>query len=165
RTTEILSYARRRGSNVAVRGARAAARTHAPHRVLINLPADNPETQARVGAFLQGLQELGWGIGRNVRIDSRFPASARGIAGLAAELVALTPDVILANANPAVEALQQSTRIIPIVFVAVTEPVGSGVVESMARPGGNATGFASAEFGTSGKWLELLKELSPHVTR
>jgi ABC-type uncharacterized transport system substrate-binding protein len=80
-------------------------------------------------------------------------------------LVALTPDVILANANPAVEALQQSTRIIPIVFVAVTEPVGSGVVESMARPGGNATGFASAEFGTSGKWLELLKELSPLVTR
>jgi putative ABC transport system substrate-binding protein len=80
-------------------------------------------------------------------------------------LVALAPDVILANANPAVEALQQATRTIPIVFVAVTEPVGSGLVESMARPGGNATGFASAEFGTSGKWLELLKELSPHVTR
>ena len=133
--------------------------------VLVNLSADSPETQARVGAFLQGLQELGWAIGRNVRIDSRFPSNAGSIAGSAAELLALVPEVVLANANPSVEALQQLSRTLPIVFVAVTEPVGSGLVESMARPGGNATGFASAEFGTSAKWLELLKDLSPHLTR
>ena len=133
--------------------------------VLVNLSADSPETQARVGAFLQGLQELGWAIGRNVRIDSRFPSNAGSIAGSAAELLALAPEVVLANANPSVEALLQLSRTLPIVFVAVTEPVGSGLVESMARPGGNATGFASAEFGTSAKWLELLKDLSPHMTR
>jgi putative ABC transport system substrate-binding protein len=133
--------------------------------LLVNLPADNPETQARIGAFLQGLQELGWTIGRNVRIDSQFATDVGSIRRLAAELAAVAPDVVLANANPAVEALQQASRTLPIVFVAVTEPVGSGLVESMARPGGNATGFASAEFGTSAKWLELLKEISPLVTR
>ena len=112
--------------------------------VLVNLPADDPELQARVGAFLQGLQEFGWAIGRNVRIEYRWAADLGSISRYAAELVALAPDVILVNANPSVEALQRVTRTLPIVFVAVTEPVGSGVVESMARPGGNTTGFASA---------------------
>jgi len=133
--------------------------------VLVNLPADDPESQARVGAFLQGLQEFGWAIGRNVRIEYRWATDVGSISRYAAELVALAPDVILANPNPSVEALQRATRTRPIVFVAVTEPVGSGVVESMARPGGNATGFASAEFGMSAKWLELLKEIAPRVTR
>jgi putative tryptophan/tyrosine transport system substrate-binding protein len=133
--------------------------------VLSNLAADNPESQARVGAFLQGLQEVGWAIGRNVRIEYRWATDAADMPRYAAELVALAPDVILANANPSVWALQRVTRALPIVFVASTEPVGSGLVESMARPGGNATGFASAEFGTSAKWLELLKEIAPGVMR
>jgi ABC-type uncharacterized transport system substrate-binding protein len=133
--------------------------------VLVNLASDDPESQARIGAFLQGLQEYGWAIGRNVRIEYRWAADPASVPGLAAELVALAPDVILANANPSVWALQRTTRTLPIVFVAATEPVGSGLVESMARPGGNATGFASAEFGTSAKWLELLKEIAPGVTR
>jgi putative tryptophan/tyrosine transport system substrate-binding protein len=134
--------------------------------VLVTLAADDPESQARIGAFLQGLQEYGWAIGRNVRIDYRWAAAESGsLPGYAAELVALAPDVILANANPSVWALQRVTRTLPIVFVAATEPVGSGLVESMARPGGNATGFASAEFGTSAKWLELLKDIVPGVTR
>src|SRR5713101_2254629 len=147
-----------------------AARAQQPNRirrigVLVNLAADDPESQARVGAFQQGLQELGWAIGRNVRIEYRWAADLGSIPRYAAELVALAPDVILANANPSVEALQRATRTLPIVFVAATEPVGSGLVESMARPGGNATGFASAEFVTSAKWLELLKEIAPAVTR
>jgi putative ABC transport system substrate-binding protein len=133
--------------------------------VLVNLAADDPEAQTRIGAFQQGLQELGWTIGRNVRIEYRWAANLADVAGYAAELVALGPDVILANALPSVWALQRATRTLPIVFVAVTEPVGSGIVESMARPGGNATGFSSAEFGTSAKWLELLKEIAPGVTR
>jgi ABC-type uncharacterized transport system substrate-binding protein len=133
--------------------------------VLVNLAADDAESQARVGAFLQGLQELGWAIGRNVRIEYRWAPDLSSIPRSAAELVALAPDVILANANPSVEALQRATRVLPIVFVAATEPVGSGLVESMARPGGNATGFASAEFGMSAKWLELLKEIAPRVAR
>jgi putative tryptophan/tyrosine transport system substrate-binding protein len=133
--------------------------------VLVNLAADDPESQARIGAFLQGLQEFGWAIGRNVRVEYRWAADAASVPGYAVELVALSPDVILANANPSVWALQPATRTLPIVFVAATEPVGSGLVESMARPGGNATGFASAEFGTSAKWLELLKEIAPAVTR
>jgi len=133
--------------------------------VLVNLPADDPESQARVGAFLQGLQEFGWAIGRNVRIEYRWTTDVGSLSRYAVELVALAPHVILGNANPSVEALQRATRTLPIVFVAVTEPVGSGVVESMARPGGNATGFASAEFGMSAKWLELLKEIAPRVTR
>ena len=133
--------------------------------VLVNLPTDDPESQARVGAFLQGLQEFGWAIGRNMRIEYRWATDVGSISRYAAQLVALAPHVILGNANPSVEALQRATRTRPIVFVAVTEPVGSGVVESMARPGGNATGFASAEFGMSAKWLELLKEIAPHMTR
>jgi putative tryptophan/tyrosine transport system substrate-binding protein len=133
--------------------------------VLVNLAADDPESQARIGAFLQGLQEYGWAIGRNVRIDYRWAGDNANVPGYAAELLALNPDVILANANVSTLALQRLTRTLPVVFVAATEPVGSGLVESMARPGGNATGFASAEFGTSAKWLELLKDIAPGVTR
>jgi putative tryptophan/tyrosine transport system substrate-binding protein len=133
--------------------------------VLTNLASDDPEWQTRIGAFLQGLQELGWVIGRSVRLEYRWATDAASIPKYAAELIALAPDVILANANPSVWALQRATRTLPIVFVAATEPVGSGLVESMARPGGNATGFASAEFGTSVKWLELLKEIAPRATR
>jgi putative ABC transport system substrate-binding protein len=133
--------------------------------VLVNLPSDDSESQARVGAFLQGLQEFGWAIGRNVRVEYRWATDAASLSRNAAELVALAPDVIMANANPSVWALQQVTRTMPIVFVASTEPVDSGLVESMARPGRNATGFASAEFGTSAKWLEMLKEVAPRVMR
>jgi putative tryptophan/tyrosine transport system substrate-binding protein len=147
-----------------------AARAQQPDRmrqigVLVNLASDDPEAQARVGAFLQGLQEYGWAIGRNVRVEYRWAANPGSVPGYAAELVALAPDVIVANAVPSVWALQRVTRTLPIVFVAATEPVGSGLVESMARPGGNATGFSSAEFGTSAKWLELLKEIAPGVRR
>ena len=133
--------------------------------VLVNLAFDDPESEARIGAFLQGLQEYGWSIGRNVRIDYRWTPDNAAVNAHAGELIALAPDVILANANVSSWAFQRLTRTLPIVFVAATEPVGSGLVESMARPGGNATGFASAEFGTSAKWLELLKQIAPGVTR
>jgi ABC-type uncharacterized transport system substrate-binding protein len=133
--------------------------------VLMTLPAGDPEAQARIGAFLQGLQELGWAIGRNVRIDYRFAADAGSVARSAAELVALAPEVILAHANPSLAALQQATRTLPIVFIAVSDPVVTGSVESLARPGGNATGFPTAEFGMSAKSLELLKDLVPGVKR
>jgi len=133
--------------------------------VLMTLPADNPEAQARVGAFSQGLQELGWAIGRNLRIDYRFSADAGSVSRAAAELVELAPEVILAHANPSLTALQQATRTLPIVFVAVSDPVVTGSVDSLARPGGNATGFTTAEFGMSAKSLELLKDLAPGVTR
>ena len=148
-----------------------AARAQQPERmrrigVLMNLAADDPESQARIGAFLQGLQESGYAIGRNVRIDYRWATGdADRMRRHAAELAALAPDVILANANPSVAALQEATRSLPIVFVAVTDPVGGGLVESLARPGSNATGFTSAEFGMSAKWLELVKEIAPRVTR
>ena len=133
--------------------------------VLVNLSSDNPEAQARIGAFLQGLQEFGWSIGRNVRIEYRWASNLINLPRYAAELVALAPDVVLANANPSVDALQKVSRTMPIVFVATTDPIGSGMVESLARPGGNATGFTTAEFGMSGKWLELLKEIAPNVKR
>jgi ABC-type uncharacterized transport system substrate-binding protein len=133
--------------------------------VLMNLPADHPEAQARTGAFLQGLQELGWSIGRNVRIESRFAADSGSVARCATELVALAPEVILANANPSLAALQQVTRTLPIVFVSVSDPVVIGAVESLSRPGGNATGFTSAEFAMSAKSLELLKDIVPGIER
>ena len=133
--------------------------------VLINLAADNSESQARIGAFLQGLQQLGWAIGRNVRIDYRWAADQSKLPNYAAELVALAPDVILANANPSVDALQKVSRTVPLVFVSTTDPVGMGMVQSLSRPGGNATGFTTAEFGMSGKWLELLREIAPDVKR
>jgi putative tryptophan/tyrosine transport system substrate-binding protein len=134
--------------------------------VLMNLAADDPESSARLTAFVQGLQELGWTDGRNVRIDTRWGAGdADRIRKYAAELVALTPDVILATSSPAMAALQQVTRTVPIVFAQVADPVGAGFIASLARPGGNATGFTVFEYGISAKWLELLKEIAPRVTR
>jgi len=133
--------------------------------VLITLAADDPEAQARIGAFLQGMQEFGWTIGRNVRIDYRWATDVNSISRYATELVALAPDVILANANPSIVALQRATPSIPIVFVAVTDPVAATFVENLARPGSNATGFSVGEYGTSAKWLELLKEIAPSITQ
>src|SRR5262245_28418905 len=147
-----------------------AARAQQPARVqrigvLINLPADDPEAQARVGAFLQGLQEFGWSIGRNLRIESRFTADNTKLPGYAQELVALAPDVILATSGATVGALQQASRSVPIVFAGTIDPVGSGFVDSLARPGGNTTGFLLYEYSLSGKWLELLKQIAPSTTR
>ncbi len=148
-----------------------AARAQQPERmrrigVLMNLAADDPEAQARIAAFLQGLQELGWTDGRNVRIDTRWAAGdADRIRRYAAELVALAPDVILATGSARSAPLLQATRTVPIVFVNVPDPVGAGFVDSLARPGGNATGFTLFEYGMSAKWLELLKEIAPGVTR
>src|SRR5262245_48820784 len=134
--------------------------------VLMHLAADDPEGQRRVAAFLQGLQEAGWAIGRNVNIDMRWAAGeADRYPRYAMELVALAPDVILASATPSARAVQQTTRTVPIVFVLVPDAVGSGIVASLSRPGGNATGLTPNEFGLSGKWLELLKEIAPRVTR
>ena len=133
--------------------------------VLMNLTADDPEGQARLAAFLQGLQEGGWAVGRNVRVDIRWGASEDLMRRQAADLVALAPDVLLASANQAMVPLHRATRTIPIVFAAVTDPVVHGLVESLARPGGNVTGFTSAEYRMSAKWLELLKDVAPHVTR
>jgi len=134
--------------------------------VLMNLAADDPEGQTRITAFVQGLQQLGWTEGHNVRIDYRWGAGdAEHFRRYAAELVALAPDVILASNIPVVLALQQATRTVPIVFAAVTDPVGAGLVASLARPGGNTTGFTLFEFGISAKWLELLKDIAPGVTR
>ena len=128
--------------------------------------SDDPEGQARIGAFLQGLGELGWIIGRNVRIDYRWGGGdLERYNVIAAELIALSPDVILALGYSIVSALQKATRSVPIVFASVTDPVGGGLVASLARPGGNTTGFVTSEFGFAGKWLELLKEIAPRVTR
>jgi ABC-type uncharacterized transport system substrate-binding protein len=134
--------------------------------VLMNQAADDPVGQDRVTAFVQGMQELGWSSGRNVRFEYRWAAGdAERIRQYAAELVALAPDVILATGGFGVGPLLQKTRTLPIVFVSITDPVGAGFVDSLARPGGNATGFTLSEYGFSGKWLELLKELVPQVRR
>ena len=134
--------------------------------VLMNLAADDTEAQARLAAFSQGLQELGWTVGRNVQIDYRWGAAdPNHIPKGALELVALAPDVIMATSSPATAALLQATRTVPIVFVQVADPVGAGLVASLAQPGGNATGFSVFEYGISVKWLELLKEIAPRVTR
>jgi ABC-type uncharacterized transport system substrate-binding protein len=134
--------------------------------VLMNLAADDAEGQARLAAFLQGLQEAGWAVGHNVRIDLRWGAGdADNFRKQAAELVALAPDVIFASGSPAATPLLQATRTVPIVFAQVVDPVGAGLVASLARPGGNATGFTAPEYGFSGKWVELLKEIAPSVTR
>ena len=135
--------------------------------VLVAAAADDSEFQARFGAFLQGLQQLGWAIGRNVRIDTRWATTnADDLRRHAAELVVLAPDVIVAFSGTATVApLLQATRTVPIVFAVVIDPVGAGFVASLAQPGGNATGFTVFEYGMSGKWLELLKEVAPGVTR
>jgi putative tryptophan/tyrosine transport system substrate-binding protein len=134
--------------------------------VLVPATADDPEWQTRVGAFQQALALLGWTIGHNVRIDTRWgTTSAAEIRRQAAELAALAPDVILAGGTSSVGPLLQATHTVPIVFTLGTDPVGAGFVESLARPGGNATGFMSYEFSIAGKWLELLKQIAPGVTR
>src|SRR5215813_11298521 len=148
-----------------------AARAQQPERVrrvgvLVPAAAGDPVFLARVGAFLQGLAVLGWSIGRNVRVDARWAITdAAEIRSHAAELVALAPDVILAHGTTTLGPLREVSRTVPTVFTSVADPVGSGFVESMARPGGNATGFIAYEWSISGKWLELLKEIAPGVTR
>jgi putative tryptophan/tyrosine transport system substrate-binding protein len=148
-----------------------AARAQRPERMrkisaLTNLAADDPEALGRITAFVQGLQQLGWTDGRNVQIIARWAAgSADNFRKYAAELVALAPDVILATSTQAVLALQQATSTVPIVFVQVIDPVGAGMVASLARPGGNTTGFTVFEYGMSGKWVELIKEIAPGVRR
>jgi len=135
-------------------------------RILLPAAADDTEFQAWVGAFLQGLQESGWSIGRNVRIHTRWAtANAAEIRRHAAELAALAPDVILAHGAATVRPLLEVTRAVPVVFVVVSDPVTAGIVDSLARPGGSATGFMNFEYGMAGKWLELLKEIAPRVTR
>jgi ABC-type uncharacterized transport system substrate-binding protein len=134
--------------------------------VLMFQAADDPEAHARNAAFLQGLQEAGWAVGRNMRIDSRWGAGDNDrTRRYAAELVALAPDVILASGSATLGALQQVTRTVPIVFAAVADAVGGGFVESLARPGGNITGFELFEYSIGGKWLETLKQIAPSVTR
>jgi putative ABC transport system substrate-binding protein len=135
--------------------------------VFMNLAADDPTSQVRIAAFLQRLGELGWTVGRNVRIDVRWGGGdpAERLRAHAAELVALKPDVIMAVASPVVMAIQQADNTAPIVFVGLIDPVATGLVASLARPGGNATGFTQFEYALSGKWLELLKQIAPRVTR
>jgi putative ABC transport system substrate-binding protein len=133
---------------------------------MMNLAADDPEGQARIAAFLQGMQETGWVVGRNAQIDIRWGmGDPERIRKNVTELLALTPDAIFATTFPIVVALQQATRTVPIVFAGLFDPVGAGLVTSLARPGGNTTGFASFEYSLSIKWLELLKQVAPRVTR
>jgi putative tryptophan/tyrosine transport system substrate-binding protein len=133
---------------------------------LLNLTADDPQSAARLAAFAQGLQEAGWSIGHNVQIETRWSAGDSDRARrYAAELLALAPDVILADGSSTVTPLLRASRTVPIVFVNVTDPVGGGLVESLARPGGTATGFTLFEYSISVKWLELLKEIAPSLTR
>jgi putative tryptophan/tyrosine transport system substrate-binding protein len=134
--------------------------------VLLSLAADDPQSQARVAALLQGLQQFGWADGRNIRIDYRWGAGdAESMRRYSAELIALAPDVVLAGGSEAVAAFQHATRDVPILFVNVIDPVGAGYVDSLSRPGRNATGFALFEYSISPKWLELLKEIASGVTR
>jgi putative ABC transport system substrate-binding protein len=133
--------------------------------VLMPVAADAPEAVARLAAFVHGLQQLGWTDGRNVRIEARWATDPDQLRRHAAELVALAPDVILAAGGTAVGPLLQATRTLPIVFTLTLDPVGAGYVDSLAQPGRNATGFTAYEYGLSAKWLELLKEIAPRVTR
>src|SRR5215468_11403602 len=133
--------------------------------VLMTGPADDAEGQSRLAGFLRGLQELGWTAGSNLRIDYRWADDNTHRRQYAAELIALAPEVILASTTPSTAALQEATHTVPIVFAAVTDPVGQGFVASLPHPGGNITGFALYEYGISTKWLELLKEIAPHLTR
>jgi putative ABC transport system substrate-binding protein len=134
--------------------------------VLMNIAADDPDAQIRLAALLQGLQQVGWTVGQNIQIDYRWGGgSAELMRKHAVELVALAPDVILAHSSTALAPLLEATRTVPIVFAVVADPVGAGYVESLARPGGNATGFTNFEYTIAGKWLELLKDVAPGVTR
>jgi putative ABC transport system substrate-binding protein len=165
----------RRRAFIAALGSAAAwpvvARAQQPDRmrrigVLTPLAADDPEGKARVAAFLNSLQQLGWTDGRNVRIDYRWSANNDADSRkFADELIGLTPDLILATGSTATGFLIQTKNQVPIVFVTVVDPVGAGFVDSLSRPGGNATGFTLFEYSTSGKWLEQLKEIAPTVTR
>jgi putative ABC transport system substrate-binding protein len=148
-----------------------AARAQQPERmrrigVLIGIAADDPDAQTRYAAFLQELQQLGWIDGRNLRIDTRWAAgNAADTRKYAAELVALAPEVIVSIGSASAGPMLQATRTVPIVFVNVVDPVGAGLVDSLSRPGVNATGFMIFEYSLCGKWLELLKQIAPGVTR
>ena len=134
--------------------------------VLMDLTADDPEGQSRLAAFLQGLREAGWVVGRNVTIDVRWwAADVESMKRFAKELVALQPDLIFTSSTPATAAMLQATRTIPVIFVLVADPVGSGFVASLPRPGGNVTGFTPIVGSLGGKWAELLKEIAPRITR
>ena len=134
--------------------------------VLMSTRAGDPLGEARLAAFMQGLQELGWAADHNTRIEVRWTAGAAAdIRKYAGELVALAPDVILASGGSVVGPLLQATRTVPVVFTQTPDPVAAGFVASLAHPGGNATGFTQVEYGTAAKWLELLKEIAPRVTR
>jgi putative ABC transport system substrate-binding protein len=152
-------------------GLPVAARAQQPERMrrvgfLMNVAADHPQGQARIAEFKQVLQRLGWSDGRNLRIDIRWgEGDADRERRYAVELLALAPDVLVGAGTLAVDALQKATHVSPIVFVQVTDPVGAGFVTSLAKPGGNATGFMNFEFSLSGKWLEFLKQVAPGVTR
>ncbi|HEX2462119.1 MAG TPA: ABC transporter substrate-binding protein [Vicinamibacterales bacterium] len=165
---------RRRELMTLIGGAAAAwplaARAQQPERVrrigvLMTTAADDSESQARLALFVKGLKELGWTDGRNVQFDVRFGTRAATTGQHAAEMVALAPDVVLAQGSGAAGPLLQVTHTVPIVFVIVPDPVGAGFVASLARPGGNATGFLSFEYSIGAKWLELLKEIMPGMTR
>ena len=157
----------RRVGRLAAGGARAAGRFDPPKiGVLVGYTESDPTAQPRVTAFQQGLLELGWKEGHNIRIDIRFAAADPDrMRTYAAELIGMAPDVILAMTTPITAALLRQTRTIPIVFVIVSDPLGSGFVESLARPGGNATGFVNLESSLVEKWIELLKEIAPQVSR
>ena len=148
-----------------------AARAQQPDRVrrigvLMNIAEDDPATKARVAAFRQGLEKREWSEGRNVHLDYRFTAArSERIPAFAKELVGLQPDVILAHSTVAAAGLQRETRAIPIVFVNVSDPIGSGFIANMARPGGNLTGVMHLEAGIIGKWLAMLKEIAPRLAR
>jgi ABC-type uncharacterized transport system substrate-binding protein len=154
----------------ALLGPRAARAQQPEHMrrigVLIGISADDPDAQTRYAAFLQGLQQLGWIDGRNLRIDTRWAAgNAADMRKYAAELVAIAPEVIVSIGSASAGPLLQATRTVPIVFALVIDPVGAGYVDSLSRPGGNATGFMMFEYSLCGKWLELLKQIAPGVTR
>src|SRR5262245_55155388 len=148
-----------------------AARAQQPERMrrigmLLGISEDDPEAQSRVSAFRQGLRDLGWIVGRNVHIDYRFAGGdANRIKAYVAELVNLAPDVFLANSTPVIAALRQATASVPIVFAVVNDPVGQGFISSLARPGGNITGFTFIEFTMVWKWLDMLNEMAPSIVR
>ena len=163
RRREFISLA----GAAAVAGPLAAHAQQAERRigVLMYFVADDPEGQARLAAFVEGLHQLGWTDGRNVKIDIRWSVGDADRGRSAEELVALAPDAIFASVGASAAALQRITRSVPIVFAAVIDPVGAGFVASLSRPGGNTTGFSAFEYSLSGKWLELLKEIAPNLTR